>query len=147
MLPEIGSKAPGFSLKNQYGKFVSLDEFIGQYVVIWFYPRAFGGNWTKQASGFRDRAQEYSNKNAVSIGITFSSNEELRRWSSENNYNVHLLSDSDKKVALSYGVSESLDQEKPFRISILVDPDGKILKTYNVEDAQGHSEAVLLDII
>ena len=145
-LPEVGTLAPTFSLLNQNGDEVCLSDYLGKKVLIWFFPRAFGGGWTKQIQGFRDRIQEYALKNTELLGVTFSTPEDLKKWSAETGYPGVLLSDADRSVAITYGAASSPDQEKATRISILVDTDGVIRKTFQVEDASGHPGAVLADI-
>ena len=145
-LPEVGTPAPPFSLPNQNGDKVCLSDYVGKKVLIWFFPRAFGGGWSKQIQGFRDRIQEYAHKNTELLGITFSTPEDLKKWSAEIGYSGVLLSDADRSVAIAYGAASSPDQEKATRISILVDTDGVIGKTFEVEDALGHPSAVLADI-
>lgn len=80
------------------------------------------------------------------LGITFSTPEDLKKWSAEIGYSGVLLSDADRSVAIAYGAASSPDQEKATRISILVDTDGVVGKTFEVEDALGHPSAVLADI-
>ena len=145
-LLEVGTPAPLFSLPNQDGDSVCLSDYLGKKVLIWFFPRAFGGGWTKQIQGFRDRIQEYADKNTELLGVTFSTPEDLKKWSAETGYLGVLLSDADRSVAIKYGAAASPDQEKATRISVLVDADGVIRKTFHVEDAAGHPRAVLADI-
>lgn len=78
--------------------------------------------------------------------MTFSSTEDLKKWTDENGYTTELLCDADRSVAMAYGAAESANQEKATRVSVLVGPDGKVVKTYTVEDAPAHPEAVLADI-
>ncbi len=80
------------------------------------------------------------------MGVTFSSTEDLKKWTNDNGYTTELLCDADRSVAMAYGAADSADQEKASRVSVLVGPDGKVVKTYTVEDAEGHSAAVLADI-
>ena len=145
-LPDVGTRAPLFSLPNQNGDKVCLSDYVGKKVLIWFFPRAFGGGWTKQIQGFRDRIQEYAHKNTELLGITFSTPEDLEKWGAETGYSGVLLSDADRSVAITYGAASSPDQEKATRVSILVDTDGIIIKTFEVDDAPGHAGAVLAEI-
>ncbi len=143
---EIGSEAPRFTLPNQDGKDISLSDFTGKNVLIWFVPRAFGGNWTREASGFRDRIQNFQEKNTQLLGITFSSIDELKTWSGEVKFNSHLLCDETRSVAMAYGAALSADQERATRLSVLISPDGKIRKIYLDPDAGTHPDEVLLDL-
>ena len=143
---EIGSEAPRFTLPNQDGKDISLSDFTGKNVLIWFVPRAFGGNWTREASGFRDRIQNFQEKNTQLLGITFSFIDELKRWSDEVGFNSHLLCDETRSVAIAYGAALSADQERATRLSVLISPDGNIRKIYLDPDAGTHPDEVLLDL-
>ena len=78
--------------------------------------------------------------------MTFSSTEDLKKWTDDNSYTTELVCDSDRSVAMAYGAAESADQEKAARVSVLIGTDGKVAKTYTVDDAQGHPDAVLADI-
>ncbi len=80
------------------------------------------------------------------LGITFSSPEELKAWAHETGVTTDLLYDADRSVAMAYGAAESVDQERPTRISVLIGPDGKVLKTYAVSDAEGHPSEALMDL-
>ena len=80
------------------------------------------------------------------LGITFSSPEELKAWAIETDVTTDLLCDADRSVALAYGAAESVDQERPSRVSVLIGPDGRVLRTYTVSDAEGHADAVVGDL-
>ena len=78
--------------------------------------------------------------------MTFSTTDDLKKWTDENGYTTELLCDIDRSVAMAYGAADSADAEKAARVSVLIGPDGKVVKTYAVDDAQGHPDAVLADI-
>ena len=143
---KIGSEAPHFSLENQNGDLVDLSDFCGKKVLLWFVPRAFGKNWTVEAKGFRDRVQEFQDKNSELIGITFSSVNDLKDWSEACGMKLNLLFDANRDVAIAYGAAESKDQERPTRISVLISEDGTILKIYEGFDVLSHSDEVLADL-
>lgn len=146
-LPQPGSNAHPFTLPNQDGKQVSLSNYAGRKVLLWFFPRAYGKGCTLEAGGFRDRARGFSDKDTAVLGITWSSTDELKAWGNEVGLTTELLSDTDHSVAAAYGAVESPDQERPKRISVLVGPDGKVLKAWAVSDAEGHPAAVLQEIV
>lgn len=145
-LPEVGSDARNFTLTDKDGKSVSLADFAGKNVLLWYFPRAYGGNCTKQACSFRDHAQAFKDRNTEVLGITFSPLEELKAWAEETGLTSDLLQDADGSIARAYGAADSPDQERPKRVSILIGPDGKVLKTYTVDDAAGHPAVVLKDL-
>ncbi|MBO43397.1 MAG: hypothetical protein CMM28_06695 [Rhodospirillaceae bacterium] len=96
--------------------------------------------------GFRDRIQSFADKNTELVGITFSSPEDLRKWSADEGYPGVLLSDGDRSVAMAFGAAEDVNQEKATRISVLVGPDGKVLKTYDAPVADEHPSEALRDL-
>lgn len=145
-LPTTGAKPPAFTLPAASGKQVSLADYAGRPVLLWFFPRAYGGNCTREACSFRDHTADYAGKDAVVLGITTSSAEDLKAWGAEVGLTSELLSDVDRRVCTAYGAIESDDQERPKRISVLIGADGKVSKAYVVEDAAGHPAEALKDL-
>lgn len=146
-LPEVGSTAHPFTLINQDGEPVSLADYAGRQVLVWFFPRAYGRGCTLEAGGFRDRGPGFAEKGTVLLGITWSAPEDLKAWAAEVRFTDHLLCDADRSVALAYGAAESADQERPKRVSVLVDGDGKVLRAYQVSDAETHPSEALADLM
>jgi peroxiredoxin Q/BCP len=144
--PRIGSSPPAFSLPAASGRTVSLADYAGRPVLLWFFPRAYGGNCTKQACSFRDRAADYAGRNAAVLGITTSTAADLKAWGSEVGLASELLSDTERAVCTAYGALESADQERPSRISVLIGADGRVAKTWTVSDAAGHPAEALKDL-
>jgi peroxiredoxin Q/BCP len=143
-----GDKAPDFTLQNQDGEEVSLSDYAGKHVVVYFYPRADTPGCTKQACGIRDRASEYEAANAVVLGLSPDKPEALRKFADKYGLTFTLLGDPDHKTAENYGVwVEKKNYGKTYmgiqRSTFLVGPDGKIawIKR-NVKPAQ-HDELVL----
>lgn len=145
-LPAIGSTPPAFKLPSASGKQVSLADYAGRPVLLWFFPRAYGGNCTKQACSFRDQAADYADKDTAVLGITTSTAEDLRAWGAEVGLASELLSDTGREVCTAYGAIENDEQERPKRVSVLIGADGKVAKAYAVEDAAGHPAAALKDL-
>jgi len=82
----------------------------------------------------------------VLLGITFSPADDLKSWAEEVGLDSHLLCDVGRTVAIAYGAADSVDQERPKRISVLVGPDGRVVKTYATPDAAAHPAEVLADL-
>ena len=140
---EIGQKAPGFTLVSDEKKSISLEEFKGQPVVIYFFPKSDTPGWTKQACGFRDIYNDYKEKNIVVIGISYDSPKSLLYFKQKYALPFYLLSDSEKIVAKLYGANGLL---VPKRITYLIDPDGLIQKVYNKINLNTHAEEIFNDI-
>lgn len=145
-LPAPGSTPPAFTLSNTSGKRISLSDYAGRPVLLWFFPRAYGGNCTKEACGFRDHAAEFLDRDAVVLGITTSAAEDLKAWGDEVGLVSELLSDTGREVCTAYGALAGADQERPSRISVLIGADGRVVKAYTVSDATAHPAEALKDL-
>ena len=129
----IGDKAPSFSLSDQNDNIVSLSDFKGKKLLLYFYPKADTPGCTKQACSIRDKSQELKKLDLSAIGI--SPDEPSRQMKFDKKYNLEflLLSDPDNKVAKSYGAfGEKSMYGKIFkgiiRSSFVIDEQGKILQ-------------------
>ena len=100
---EIGSKAPEFSLYDSEKKKINLSDFIGQNVVLLFFPQAFTGVCTKQLCSVRDNIGHYDHVNASVLGISVDSVFTLAKFKEEQGYNFPLLSDFNKEISTKYG--------------------------------------------
>jgi peroxiredoxin Q/BCP len=136
---KVGDKAPAFSLLDQEGKKVSLSDFKGKKLLLYFYPKADTPGCTKQACSIRDASKELKIYGAAAVGI--SPDEPARQKKFDNKYSLGfpLLSDPDNKVAKAYGVwgEKSMYGKKYegiIRSSFVIDGRGKILQaSYKVK--------------
>ena len=101
---EVGMKAPQFTLPDKNGNMVSLSDFLGKKVVLYFYPKDNTPGCTRQACAFALRNKEIENKNAVVIGISKDSVNSHLNFATKHNLPFVLLSDSDHSVIQAYGV-------------------------------------------
>lgn len=101
---EIGETAPDFELLDSEEKPVSLSDYLGRRVVLFFYPKAGTSGCTTQACGFRDNFPSFEAANATVIGVSPDEPAALAKWISVENLPYTLLSDPDHKVADQYGV-------------------------------------------
>ena len=132
--PKIGTKAPNFKLYNQNSEFISLSDYEGSNVVIYFFPKAFTPGWVKQACGFRDEYKNFSKYGINIIGISYDTKEKQKEFSKRYNLTFPLLSDEDAKVSKAYGVDTYFF---PKRVTFLINKDGvvfDIIKTASLED-------------
>ena len=120
---EIGIKAPDFQLFNQDEKLISLSDYQGKNVIIYFFPKAFTPGWVKQACGFRDEYEKYRKYNIEIIGISYDSKKRQKEFSKRYNLLFPLLSDSDATVSKLYGVDTYFF---PKRVTFLINEDGVV---------------------
>ena len=150
MLKE-GSKAPDFSLKDQNGEIVSLKDFKGQKILLWFYPKASTPGWTIEGQKLRDEFQNFKDKNTAILGISADSVKSLNNFCNKQSFPFQLLSDTEKSTIRSYkaiGLKKMYGREYEciFRISYLIDENGKIEKVYSKVKTKEHATEVLADI-
>jgi peroxiredoxin Q/BCP len=147
-MPEEGKKAPSFKLKDKDGKEISLSDFKGKNVVLYFYPKDNTSGCTAEACNFRDEFPKFSNLNAVIIGISPDSSESHKKFADKYELPFILLSDPEKKVLEAYGVwkEKSMYGRKYMgveRTTFVIDADGKIKKIFNKVKVQGHNKEVM----
>lgn len=124
-------KAPPFVLQDQDNQTVTLDDFKGKRLLIFFFPKAATPGCTAQACGFRDNFPKITEHNATVIGISGDSPEELKKWKTNEKLPFTLLSDPDHQVAKAYGVwtQRSMFGNKYMGIQrshFVVDADGNL---------------------
>ena len=132
MLQE-GMQAPAFMLADKDGKMVSLSNFLGKKVVLYFYPKDNTPGCTRQACAFAVAYSEFEKKNAVVIGISKDSVSSHEKFAEKYNLPFILLSDPDLQAIRAYGVWQ---EKKPYgktsmgvvRTTFIIDEQGKILK-------------------
>ena len=146
--PGVGDAAPAFKLQDQSGKWHSLADYRGKWVVLYFYPKDNTPGCTTQACEFRDNIFAYRELNAVILGISVDDVASHKAFSDEHSLPFPILADSDKKVTNAYGTLMTYlgVTELARRDTFIIDPKGKIAKHYVKVDPKGHSELVLTDL-
>jgi len=143
-MPSAGSAAPGFTLPSQEGSPVTLKDFRGKWVVLYFYPKDQTPGCTREAHNFQVDQPKFAARNAVVLGISVDSVESHKAFCSKEGLNFKLLADTSGEVAKEYGSLTSLGVVKfADRHTFLIDPAGKIVKVYASVDPNRHSEEVL----
>jgi thioredoxin-dependent peroxiredoxin len=143
-----GDEAPDFELPDQDGRAVRLEDFRGQRVVVYFYPKANTSGCTTQACGVRDHAADYEQAGAVVLGISPDPVAKIKTFADEYDLDFPLLADEDHAVAESYGVwvEKSMYGRTYWgaqRTTFVVGSDGRVAEVLrNVKPAQ-HDELVL----
>ena len=151
---KAGQKAPAFSLPNQDGNVVSLSQFKGKKVVLYFYPKDDTPGCTKESCAFRDGMDEIRESGAVVLGVSGDSVDSHKKFAKKFNLNFPLLSDERKTVLQEYGVwkEKSLYGRKFMgieRTTFIIDEQGKIDDIFQKVKVDRHLEEVLgeLDIM
>jgi peroxiredoxin Q/BCP len=146
--PAAGAVAPTFRLQDQTGKWHTLADYKGKWVVLYFYPKDSTPGCTTQACEFRDNIFAYRELGAAILGVSVDDVESHKAFSEENSLPFPILADVEKKVATSYGtLTKYLGiAELARRDTFIIDPRGRIAKHYMKVDPKGHSEIVLGDL-
>jgi len=148
---DVGTTAPEFELPDQHGETVTLDDYRGEYVVVYFYPRADTPGCTTEACGFRDVWGEYEDAGIQVLGISDDPVEDLDDFAESYDLPFPLLSDEDGSVASaydSYGEKEMFGDvfDGTFRNTYVVGPDGDVVLAYEGVSPEGHADEVLDDV-
>ena len=142
---ETGSKAPSFTLQNQDEKPVSLADYAGKKVIVYFYPAASTPGCTTQACDFRDNINSLKSAGYTVLGISPDSPKKLKNFKDKEGLNFELLSDPDNKVQEAYGAyGEKSMYGKTYmgtiRSTFAVDESGNISHAFYNVKAKGHIE-------
>lgn len=145
---EVGKKAPDFSLLNQDEKKISLKDYVGQKVVLYFYPKDDTSGCTKEACSFSDDLPKFSKIDAVILGVSPDSVKSHKKFSEKYKLKFDLLADDEKDLVEKYGVwkEKSMYGRKYMgveRTTFIIDEKGKIKKIFNKVKVDGHNKEVL----
>lgn len=148
---DAGDTAPDFELPDQDGEPVSLSEYEGQRVVLYFYPRADTPGCTTEARGFRDEWDAFEDRNVAVLGVSDDPVEDLAAFAAEYDLPFRLLSDEDGSVASaydSYGEKQMFGNtfDGVFRNTYVIDADGRIEHVYEGVSPEGHAAEILADL-
>jgi peroxiredoxin Q/BCP len=142
--PAVGSAAPEFTLPSQDGTPISLKDFRGKWVVLYFYPKDFTSGCTVEAHNFQRDQQQYAQRNTVVLGVSVDSVDSHKRFCAKEGLNFKLLADSDHKVVSAYGSLINLGVTQiASRHTFIIDPQGRIVRSYTSVDPNKHSQEVL----
>jgi peroxiredoxin Q/BCP len=146
--PAVGAPAPAFTLPDQNGKRISLADYAGKWVVLYFYPKDGTPGCTTEACEFRDNVFAFREAGAVILGISVDDVASHKDFATEHRLPFTLLADTEKQVSRSYGVLHRMlgVMELARRETFIVDPQGRIAKHYREVDPGSHSKQVLADI-
>jgi peroxiredoxin Q/BCP len=145
---QAGAKAPNFTLPSQEDKPVSLTDYKGKWVVLYFYPKDQTTGCTIEAHNFQRDMKKYDAANAVVLGVSLDTVEGHKAWCAKDTFSFKLLADPDHKVVDLYGVPVMTHGDMKFasRQTFLISPQGKVVKVWPKVDVQTHSQEVLAEI-
>ena len=142
--PSTGSAAPDFTLNSQEGTPVSLTDYRGKWVVLYFYPKDFTSGCTIEAHNFQRDLAQYKQKNVVILGVSVDSADSHKQFCANEGLNFKLLADTDYKVSTAYdSLTSHADVKYAARHTFIINPDGKIVKVYMEVKPNEHSAEVL----
>src|SRR5260221_10678568 len=142
--PEAGTTAPDFALHSQEGKPVSLHDFKGKWVVLYFYPKDFTTGCTIEAHNFQRDLAQYEQKNAVIIGVSVQDEDSHQKFCTKEGLSFKLLADTKQDVSTQYDSVMTYNEAKySARHTFLIDPQGKVQKVWLEVKPDKHSEETL----
>ena len=145
---DVGSEAPDFTVKDAEGVSVTLSEFRGKFVVLYFYPRADTPGCTREACAFRDNLPHFEGINAVILGVSADTEADQAKFARKYDLPFRLLADTEHGIADGYGAwVEKNNYGKKYmgiqRMTYIIAPDGKVAKVFPKVSVDGHAEEVL----
>jgi len=146
-----GDKAPAFTAATSGGGRLSLTDFKGQHVVLYFYPRDDTPGCTKEACGFRDHFAAFTKKGVVVLGVSVDPVKSHDKFVQKFKLPFTLIADEDKKIVRAYGVwGEKVFMGRKYlgthRVTFLIGPDGRIKKIWPTVKPEEHPAEVLAAI-
>lgn len=154
-VPQVGAVAPGFTLPSQEGSNVSLNDFKGKWVVLYFYPKDFTQGCTIEARNFQEDQSKYTALNAAIVGVSADSVDSHKEFCTKENLTFKTLADPTGKMIDAYGSLTKLEGKAKERFNqdhiaarntFLIDPQGKVAKVYVGVNPNMHSKEVLADL-
>jgi peroxiredoxin Q/BCP len=142
--PGVGAVAPDFTLNSQENKPISLHDFKGKWVVLYFYPKDFTSGCTVEAHNFQRDLAQYEQKNAVIVGVSVQDEDSHQKFCTKEGLSFKLLADTKQQVSSEYdSVMTYNDAKFSARHTFLIDPQGKVQKVWLEVKPDKHSEEVL----
>lgn len=150
-MPEEGKKAPDFKLTDQNEKTISLSDYKGKNVILYFYPKDDTSGCTKEACSFRDDFPKFKKVDTVILGVSPDSVESHKKFVKKYNLNFSLLADENKEVIKKYDVwkEKNLYGRKYMgveRTTYIIDPEGRIKKIFRKVKVDGHNKEVMEEL-
>ena len=145
--PAAGTSAPDFSLTTSDGSQISLKDYRGKWVVLYFYPKDFTSGCTMEARNFQRDLAKFEQSGAVVLGVSVDTAQSHKDFCAKEGLNFKLLADPDAKVSTEYGsVMDYKGEKLAARNTFIINPQGEIAKVYTGVKPADHSEQVLKDL-
>ena len=142
--PATGKPAPDFNLTTGDGSQVSLKDYRGKWVVLYFYPKDFTSGCTMEAKNFQRDLTKYQPLHAVILGVSVDTAQSHKDFCAKEGLNFKLLADPDAKVSTEYGsVMDYKGQKLAARNTFIINPKGEVAKVFVKVDPTTHSEDVM----
>jgi peroxiredoxin Q/BCP len=142
--PAVGTPAPDFTLNSQEGKPVSLHDFKGKWVVLYFYPKDFTSGCTVEAHNFQRDLAQYEQKNTAIVGVSMQDENSHQKFCTKEGLRFKLLADTRHEVSTQYDSVMNIGVAKlSSRHTFLIDPQGKVERVWLDVKPDKHSEEVL----
>jgi thioredoxin-dependent peroxiredoxin len=150
-LLEVGDKAPEFKTTDQDGESVSLKDFRGRKIVLYFYPKDDTPGCTKEACGFRDDYSKFRKRKIEVLGVSVDDERSHKKFAEKYDLPFRLLADTDKKIVKDYGVwgEKSLYGRKFMgihRVTYVIDEKGKVAAVWPKVQPDGHADEILASV-
>ena len=146
-VPAAGTMAPQFSLPSEDGSVVSLKDYQGKWVVLYFYPKDGTTGCTIEAHNFQRDQPQYKQRNAVVIGVSVDSTGSHKAFCAKEGLHFKLLADTEHKVSAEYGSLMNFGaMQIAARNTFIINPQGKIERVYTGVNPNKHSEEVLAEL-
>jgi len=139
----VGTKAPTFTTQDTSGKTVSLENYAGKTVVLYFYPKDDTPGCTKQACSFRDNYRAYQDKDITVFGVSVDNVASHQKFTEKFNLPFPLLADTNGAIAKAYGVDGGGYAK---RVTFVIDETGKVAKVYDTVKTDTHASDILADL-
>ena len=148
---KTGNKAPDFTLSDAEGNSVSLTDFLGKKMVLWFFPKASTPGWIIEGKGFRDEFQKFEENNIQIIGCSADTPIKQKKFCDRQNFQFPLLCDENHKMLKSYGVwgkKKFMGREYMgiIRMTYVIDKQGIIEKVYEKVKVKSHARNIINDL-
>ena len=136
---DVGTQAPDFTVQDHHGQQVSLQDFRGKKVVIWFYPKADTPGCTMEGKGFSDDYKKFADKNTVILGVSLDGVADNKAFAEKYSFPFQLLCDVNREIALAFHAVQNAEDQYASRITYVIDEEGKIQEAIAKVDTKSHS--------